>query len=267
MQSSASSSTTEVSAATVSGGSDLDARPTIVFLHGTALAGSAWTAQIAALGDAFHCLAPDLPGHGTATDVPFTIDAAVDRVIGLIEREAHGGRAILVGLSLGGYVAMALAARSPERVVGLAIAGATADPVGLQSLGFRALATVFEVVPEPALDRVYRWFFRRRFPASIADPIFADGFSFAGGLVALRALVGQRFTPRLAAYPGPSLLINGEFDLFFRPTERAFADAAVDPRRALIRRASHLSNLDQPARFSRVIRAFATGIGGSSGQS
>jgi pimeloyl-ACP methyl ester carboxylesterase len=259
MLSSASSSTTRVAA-------PADARPTIVFLHGTVLAGSAWTAQIAALGDAFHCLAPDLPGHGTAVDVPFTIDAAVDRVVGLIDREAHGGRAILVGLSLGGYVAMALAARTPERVAGLAIAGATADPVGLQSLGFRALATVFEVVPEPALDGVYRWFFRHRFPASIADPIFADGFSFAGGVVALRSLVGQRFTPRLAAYPGPSLLINGEFDLFFRPTERAFADAAVDPRRTLIRRATHLSNLDQPARFSRAIRAFATGIGAGPGR-
>jgi pimeloyl-ACP methyl ester carboxylesterase len=79
-------------------------------------------------------------------------------------------------------------------------------------------------------------------------------------MVALRALIGQRFTPRLAAYPGPSLLINGEFDLFFRPTERAFADAAVDPRRSLIRRATHLSNLDQPARFSRLIRAFAEQI-------
>jgi pimeloyl-ACP methyl ester carboxylesterase len=247
-----------VAAATVS--ADPDARPTIVFLHGTVLAGSAWTAQIAALGDTFHCLAPDLPGHGSAMDAPFTIDAAVDRVVGLIEREAHGGRAILVGLSLGGYVAMALAARSPERVAGLAIAGATADPVGLQSLGFRALATVFEVVPGPALDGVYRWFFRHRFPASIADPIFADGFSFAGGVVALRSLIGQRFTPRLAAFPGPSLLINGEFDLFFRPTERAFADAAVDPRRALIRRATHLSNLDQPRRFSRLIRAFAEQI-------
>ena len=266
MQSSENWSTTDVADATASGISDADGRPTIVFLHGTVLAGSAWNAQIAALGDEFHCLAPDLPGHGTAVDVPFTIDTAVDRVLGLIEREAHGGRAILVGLSLGGYVAMALAARSPERVAGLAIAGATADPVGLQSLGFRALAAVFDVVPEPALDGVYRWFFRHRFPASIADPIVADGFSFAGGMVALRSLVGQRFTPRLAAYPGPSLLINGEYDLFFRPTERAFADAAVDPRRSLIRRATHLSNLDQPARFSRAIRAFATGIGAGSGR-
>jgi pimeloyl-ACP methyl ester carboxylesterase len=235
-----------------------DRRPTIVFLHGTVLTGAAWHAQVAALGDAFHCLAPDLPGHGTAREVPFAIEEAASRVAALIEREAHDRRAILVGLSLGGYVAMTLAARRPELVAGLAIAGATADPVGLQSLGFRALATVFELVPEPTLAAVYRWFFRLRFRAAITDPIFAAGFSFAGGAVALRSIVGERFTPRLAAYPGPSLLINGEYDLFFRPTEGAFADVAADPRRVLIRRATHLSNLDQPARFSRVIRAFAT---------
>jgi pimeloyl-ACP methyl ester carboxylesterase len=76
----------------------------------------------------------------------------------------------------------------------------------------------------------------------------------------VRALVGQRFKPRLAAYPGPSLLINGEFDLFFRPTERAFADVAADPRRAMIRRATHLTNLDQPEAFSALIRRFARSI-------
>jgi hypothetical protein len=64
----------------------------------------------------------------------------------------------------------------------------------------------------------------------------------------------------LAAYPGPTLLINGEFDLFFRPTERSFAAVAADPRRVLIRRATHLSNLDQPARFTAAIRRFAEGL-------
>jgi pimeloyl-ACP methyl ester carboxylesterase len=237
-----------------------DTRPTIVFLHGTVLSGAAWSAQIAGLGDGFHCLAPDLPGHGTQRDVPFTIDRAVEDVVDLIDREAHDGRAILVGLSLGGYVAMTVAARWPERVVGLAIAGATADPVGLQSLGFRGLALALETLPEPVLAAVYRWFFRWRFRPAIADRIFGGGLSFAGGVVALRSLVGERFSPRLAAYPGPSLLINGEYDLFFRPSERAFADAARNPRRALIRRATHLSNLDQPERFTKVIRAFAVRV-------
>jgi pimeloyl-ACP methyl ester carboxylesterase len=149
----------------------------------------------------------------------------------------------------------------------MAISGATAEPVGWRSIAFHGLATIFSTVPERFLDGVNRWFFGWRYPPAIADPILADGFSFAGGAVAVRSLVGERFKPRLAAYPGPTLLINGEFDLFFRPTERAFADVAADPRRALIRRATHLTNLDQSERFSRLIRAFAEQIAAGRGRS
>jgi pimeloyl-ACP methyl ester carboxylesterase len=236
------------------------ARRTIVFLHGTRLTGAEWAVQVADLSDEFACLTPDLPGHGSAEDVPFTVEGAAERVADLIAREAPDGRAILVGLSLGGYVAMAVAARWPERVAGLAISGATAEPVPPRSLFYQGLAAIFLWIPESALDAVNRWFFGWRYPARIAGPILAEGFSFAGGARAVSALVGERFKPRLAAYPGPSLLINGEFDLFFRPTERSFADVAADPRRALVRRATHLTNLDQPEAFTALIRRFARAI-------
>src|SRR3954470_9081858 len=234
-----------------------DHRPTIVFLHGTRLTGASWAAQVEDLDDEFHCLAPDLPGHGTAETVAFTVPAAAERVANLIASEAHGGRALLVGLSLGGYVATAVAAGWPDRVAGLAISGTTAEPVGPRSIAYRALAAVFTIVPERYLDAVNSWFFDWRYPPRIAEPILRDGFSFAGGAVAVRALVGERFRPRLPAYPGPSLLINGEFDLFFRPTERSFARVAANPRRVLIRRATHLTNLDQPDAFTAAIRRFA----------
>ncbi|MBA2720987.1 MAG: alpha/beta fold hydrolase [Chloroflexi bacterium] len=237
-----------------------DQRPTIVFLHGTRLTGASWAAQAAALEDEFRCVTPDLPGHGSAGGTTFTLDGAARKVADLIERETAGGRAVLVGLSLGGYVAMAVAARWPERVQGLVISGATAEPVGVRSLAYRALATTFRVVPEPALERVNRWFFGWRYPPAVSGPILADGFWFRGGSVAVRALVGERFKPRLTGYPGPSLLLNGEYDLFFRPPERSFAAVAADPRRLVIRRATHLANLDQPAAFSAAIRRFVRSI-------
>ncbi len=239
-----------------------DRRPTIVFLHGTRLSGAEWAVQVAALGTEFRCLTPDLPGHGTAARETFTVEGAAERVAALIAEEAPGGRAILVGLSLGGYVAMAVAARWPERVRGLAISGATAEPVGPRTIFYRGLATIFSIVPERLLDRLNRWFFGWRYAPAIATPIIAGGFFFAGGAVAVRALIGERFGPRLAAYPGPSLLLNGEFDLFFRPTERAFAAVAADPRRVLIRRATHLTNLDQPTAFTAAIRRFARSLDG-----
>ena len=203
---------------------DPDDRRTIVFLHGTRLTGAA------------------------------------DRVAELIEREGHDGRAILVGLSLGGYVAMDVAARRPDLVRGLVISGATAEPVGVRSVAYRGLAFVFRRTPPHLLDRTNRRFVAWRFPPAIADPILAAGFAFPAGEAALRALVGRRFRPRLAAYPGPSLILNGEFDLFFRPTEASFAAVAIDARRVIIRGATHLANLDRPAAFSAAVRRFALSL-------
>jgi pimeloyl-ACP methyl ester carboxylesterase len=104
---------------------------------------------------------------------------------------------------------------------------------------------------------VNEWFFRLRYPAPVADPIVLAGWAFEGGSVAVRSLVGHDFRSRLAAYPGPTLLINGELDVLFRLFEPAFATVAANPTRVVIRRAAHLSNLDQPERFTAAVRRFA----------
>ena len=63
--------------------------------------------------------------------------------------------------------------------------------------------------------------------------------------------------PRLAAYPGPTLILNGEFDLPFRLSAPAFAAAARRPRRVRLAGATHLANLDRPLAFSEAVRRFA----------
>jgi pimeloyl-ACP methyl ester carboxylesterase len=234
-------------------------RPLIVFLHGTRLTGAEWAAQTRALGDEFDCLALDLPGHGRAADIPFTLAGAGEAVANAIERSGRG-RAVLVGLSLGGYVAMEVAARWPERVVGLVIAGATAEPTRVRAIPYWLLALAFDRVDERLLGRLNRWFFRFRYPAEIAEPIVAAGFHFKGGAAAIRALIGERFIPRLARYPGPTLVINGAYDVLFRLFQPRFVEAAVDARRRLIPGATHLSNLDRPDAFSAAVRDFARGI-------
>jgi pimeloyl-ACP methyl ester carboxylesterase len=234
--------------------------PAIVFVHGTRLTGSFWAAQQAALGAEFRTIAPDLPAHGTRADEPFTLDGAADAVAAAIHAEAPGGRAIVVGLSLGGYVAMTLAAREPELVSGLVVSGASAEPVGLLKLPFGLFATIMDGVADERLDRLNAWFFRSRYPPAIAEPIVAGGFWSHGGVEAIRSLVGQRFIPRLAAYPGPSLIVNGEYDVVFRPGAGAFAAAARDARRVRLGGASHLANLDRPMAFSEAVRRFARSV-------
>ena len=72
----------------------------------------------------------DLPAHGSRASETFTLDSAVESLATTIRDEAADGRAVVVGLSLGGYVGMALAAREPDLVRGLVLSGATAEPVG-----------------------------------------------------------------------------------------------------------------------------------------
>jgi len=233
----------------------------IVFLHGTRLTRAAWAAQLDELGGEFRAIAVDLPGHGARADERFTLDGAVNAVAATIREQAADGRALVVGLSLGGYVAMALAAREPERVRGLVLAGATAEPVGLRSLAYRALAAAMDRFDGPGLNRLNAWFFRFRYPAAIAEPIVSGGFWSKGGATAVRALLGQRFAPRLTAYPGPTLILNGEWDLLFRLSAGTFAAAARDARRVRLAGALHLSNLDRPAAFSEAVRRFARAVG------
>ena len=234
--------------------------PSIVFVHGTRLTGSAWTAQQMALSDEFRTIAMDLPGHGSRAAQPFTLNGAADALSATIRDEATDGRAVVVGLSLGGYVAMALAAREPERIRGLVLSGATAEPVGIRMWPFLALAGVMDRVDEALLDRLNARFFRTAYPPAIAEPIIAGGFWSRGGAAALRAVAGERFVPRLAAYPGPTLILNGELDLPFRLSAPRFAAAARDVRRARLRGARHLANLDRPDAFSEAVRRFARSL-------
>jgi pimeloyl-ACP methyl ester carboxylesterase len=111
------------------------------------------------------------------------------------------------------------------------------------------------------MDRLNRWFFRRRYPPAIADPIIGSGFHSVGGSAALRALAGERFAPRLAAYPGPVLIVNGELDVLFRLGAKRFAGAARDVRRVRLRGATHLANLDRPAAFTAAVRKFVGDLG------
>jgi pimeloyl-ACP methyl ester carboxylesterase len=238
-----------------------DDGPPIVFVHSTRLCRTMWRAQMDDLCDTYRVVALDLPGHGRLADRPFTVTDASDEVATAIE-EAAGGHAVVVGLSLGGYVAMDLAARRPELVRGLVVAGATAEPIGLLAAPYLAFAWIMDRFEGPALDALNTWFFRSRFPPAIADPVIAGGFWSAGGAGALRAIVGERFAPRLAAYPGPTLIVNGEWDLLFRLSAGTFARAARDARRVRLGGATHLANMDRPGAFSLALRRFVESLPG-----
>jgi len=231
-----------------------------------------WHPQLDDLADAFRVLALDLPGHGALADVPFRLADASDAVGEVIDDA--GGRAIVVGLSLGAYVGMHLAAGHPDRVAGLVLANASAEP---RSIARRAPRTVGSYLITAANERL-----RGRGGATGGEdapnqgagatgagaaeapdsqvPPATNGWLFKGGTRAMVTALGETFIPRLAAYPGPSLLVNGEDDLLFRSGEAAFLAAARDGRLEVIPGCGHLVSEDQPAAFNAAVRRFATGV-------
>jgi Predicted hydrolases or acyltransferases (alpha/beta hydrolase superfamily) len=103
---------------------------TIVFLHAGMSSGWMWDKHLESLKD-YHCLVPDLPEHGKSMEVkPFTMKSATNEVIDIIKERANGGKAHVVGLSLGAQVAVQILSRAPEVVDHVVITGTLVREVG-----------------------------------------------------------------------------------------------------------------------------------------
>lgn len=101
-----------------------DADESVLFLHGGNVAGWSWTEEAESLPD-HHSLVPDLPGFGGSARHPWTdLSTTADELADLVRTHGHGGQAHVVGLSLGGVVGTALAARHPDVVRSLFVTGA-----------------------------------------------------------------------------------------------------------------------------------------------
>ena len=236
--------------------------PAIVLVHGSVVSRKMWLPQVRGLSDAYRVIAPDLPGHGGRADEPFTFAAASQALANLIERDTSG-RALVVGASLGGYVAIDLAHRFPDRVSGLVLAGASRNFMGALGLYLRLVGGAMrrgwlKQTRERAEERT-----RRIFPPALADvadaQIAAGVFPDALG-PAFAEMAGRDFQLLLADYPGPTLILNGERDAGPRASASRFARGARQAEVATIPDAGHACNLDQPELFNRAVRAFAARV-------
>ena len=234
------------------------ARP-VVLLHGAHVTRKMWGPQMEALSDEFRLIAPDLPGHGALAAMEFRFESAVREVADLIDREA-GGRALIVGLSLGGYTAMQLAFQHPQKAAGLVLADCSREPRGVALAPHRFAAAAMRTPAAGWFAPFTQRFFRARYPPMIAEPILLAGFYPKGGAEAVAEILSHTYLPRLAEYPGPILVINGEEDFVFRAGEEEFVRTARDGRLVVIPQAAHASNIDAPEAFNAAVRAFARAL-------
>lgn len=237
--------------------------PTVVFLHAFPLNAQMWQAQMEAVGKAgFPVLALDFPGFGAApSSGQRTVQEFAQWIIDALEHERVTD-AVLVGLSMGGYVAFRILERHPALVRGLVLADTKASPdapdartkrlkmaARVESEGTGFLQT--ELIPNLLSKTVSPDVLERtqRMAGNAAQSAVYNA------LAALASRPDSRLM--LEDIVIPTLVLVGEDD-GVTPIGDAeiMASAIPNARLEVIRGAGHLSNLEQPQAFNAALLEF-----------
>jgi pimeloyl-ACP methyl ester carboxylesterase len=234
------------------------ANPPILFLHGIRLGGKIWEAHARILSDEFFVVTPDLPGHGALSALPFDAPT-IDAFLAYISERVLARPPLVVGYSLGGYVAMRYATALPNHTAGLVPTGSSTNITGYRRLLYGAAVGITAHIPPPVVQTILTGFFHLMLPPRVAKVVIPFRFNHDVFEQSLRLAGGIRYSDLLREYDKPVLLVNGKWDLLFRRDERVFADAA---RAGIVvmPRSDHVAPLRDPQAFCDVVREFARGV-------
>jgi 3-oxoadipate enol-lactonase len=233
---------------------------TLLLIHAFPVDAGLWDDQVAALGSDAQVLAPHLPGFGGTSPVGdvMTMDAAADFLAQELDR-AGAERAVVGGLSMGGYVAFSLWRRHRDRIAGLLLANTKSGPDDEAGKDKR------KAVAQKA---------RAEGSEAIADappPLLSDGAAPAlwdrvkemirrqsGDAIAAAALgMGERpdSTPILGQIDVPTTVVVSSGDtLIPAAATEPMAKAIPGAQLVTLEGAGHLSNLEDPDGFTRALR-------------
>ncbi|MER6942711.1 alpha/beta fold hydrolase [Nonomuraea sp. NPDC000554] len=247
----------------------------VVLLHAFPLSSAMWLAQREGLARTCRVITPDLRGFGgtrLGDDEP-SVEVMADDVARLLDAEGID-RAVVGGLSMGGYVTMAFCRRHPDRVLGVILADtkASADADAARANRERIAAAVLSGGSEVLVTEVL--------PALIGPTTKARRamvFGRVKGLVqsappgavawAQRAMAARPESfDTLAGLKVPLLVLVGEEDELATVADaEAMARAVPDGRLEIIPKAGHLSAVEQPEAFNAAVTEFlSNGLGGVS---
>jgi pimeloyl-ACP methyl ester carboxylesterase len=226
----------------------------VLLLHGARTSGTMFRRQLEALDRAsVPALALDLPGHGAQLGGRFTLDGAVDAVRAGVRQ--LGGRALVVGVSLGGYVAIEHRFRHPEESAGLVAASCSTPPASRLRDLWMAAARWIEHWPDQGA-RLNDTLVGLTLTAEAAVDIGAGGYALEVMTDVLREVGNSDTLAALAGGSSPVWIVNGRFD-HFRTRERSMLDAAraggTPARLVVVPHARHTVSLDAPVAFTRVV--------------
>jgi pimeloyl-ACP methyl ester carboxylesterase len=235
----------------------------VVLIHGHPFDRTLWEPQLAALRGSFRVLAPDLRGFGRSPVTPGRVlmrEYAAD----IEELLAALGiaRAAAVGLSMGGLVAMELAAARPERYWALGLVASTAEPPSPRDLRTRdERADATELGGMGVLvDYMHTGLYSPSCPPAVrarVDAMMAAAPP-AGAAAALRGRARRPdYRPLLAALDIPALVVAGTAD----PWSGAAVTAEIvsslrRPELVVLDGSGHLPNLEAETRFNEALLDF-----------
>ena len=235
-------------------------RARVALVHGSRLSAAQWAPTLPYLAPYVDTIAVDLPGHGLRAEERFTLARGIEVVQEAVASAPAGSPAVVVGHSLGGYVALAHAARHSAGLAGVVLAGCSADPVGPGAAVYRGVASLTERLGPDRMERLTVRFLRRRYPPEVSEPLIAGGYYPGPTADAWREVMGQCRAAMLADVRCPVLLLNGQYDQF-RLGERSFRRFCPAAEVEHVPGASHLANLDRPEEFAEAVLRFVRRVG------
>jgi 3-oxoadipate enol-lactonase len=235
----------------------------LLLIHGFPLDHRMWAPQLAGLSADMRVIAPDLRGFGRSqvTPGPLRMEQHADDLAALLDHLAIG-RAVVAGLSMGGYIAFAFWRRHRARVQALVLLDTRAEPDTPQARANRD-ATAVKVRQAGSAAIASEMLPRLLAPAGLSNRRIADRTlammaeqpmeGVAGALAGLRDRADSR--PTLPTISVPTWVLVGEQDALTPPADAAAMAAAI-PGAAMVvlPRAGHLSPLENPRGVNRALR-------------
>lgn len=238
--------------------------PAILWIHAFPVSSRLFVSQFAI--DGYRHIAPDLPGFGASASAPFphSLDAAADQLLAMMT-DVGESQFVAAGVSMGGYIALALLRRAPERLRGLMLCDTreTADTdearqnrmkqierIEREGAGFLAAEMLPNLVSNHADDSV-----RTRVRAMIQEA------SPSGITASLRAMASRPdSTEDLRRSDVPLLLVTGSEDTITPPSEAKRMASLRRAQLAEVDRAGHLACLEQGPAFNEIVSSFLGSI-------
>jgi 3-oxoadipate enol-lactonase len=238
--------------------------PAVTFSHSLACSLSMWDEQARALRGRYRVLRYDTRGHGqtSAPEGAYTLEQLADDLKGLLDGLGISATHF-VGLSMGGMIGQVFALKYPAMVQSLALCDTTSRYApGAAAVWQERIKTVGAKGMEPMVAPTLERWFTAPFRARRKDVMERVGALIratppAGYIGCCHALPKINVTERLRDVRCPALVIVGEEDPG-TPVEMAREIHAALPAAelAVLCRASHLSNVEQPEEFNRALESF-----------